>query len=192
MGKNAKQSKWANRVDNPNDAGHPGADPTIPRTHPDPIGIRAMHLDGFFTGIQREHATGEISENVRSHREGLYRHLLSFDTSCYPPLAHASSISSAFKKLADSMLNLAHSMGTDEEWLALMAFHSAFRARYNGTACELRTDCIPLDFSIMITRLYALSTSGETEKENYLGLDYLFLQAAQMEHDFDVSSSDCE
>ncbi|GKU03775.1 hypothetical protein FLAG1_07443 [Fusarium langsethiae] len=192
MGKNAKQSKWADRVNNPNDAGYPGADPTIPRTYPDPTRVRSMQCGRFLTGIHREHATEEISENARSHREGLYHHLLSYDTSGYPPLAHASSISSGFKKLADSMLNLAHRMGSDEEWLALMAFHGAFRARYNSMVCELRTDCIPLDFSIMMARLYALSTSSDSEKDNYLGLDYLFLLAAQMERDFDVSSSDCE
>ncbi|KAI6761011.1 hypothetical protein HG531_001564 [Fusarium graminearum] len=98
---------------------------------------------------------------------------------------------------ADSMLRYAHALGTDDEWIAFMDFTTAFRTRYNSASYDMRTDCIPLNMSICITRLYALVTSdhtitGNAEKDDHIGLDFLILMAARMEPTFDHNGSDCE
>ncbi|KAG8675197.1 hypothetical protein FPOAC2_01244 [Fusarium poae] len=190
MGKNSKQSKWADRVD---EHDHYGYDR---HGHvQDPAEFRSMLYSEFFGGLHKEHTTGEITQHTQFSRSTLYTNLFTFDTSRFPPPTHATSISTEFRTLADSMLRLAHAMGTGQEWLALMDFQGAFRVRYNGIRCAMKTDCIPLDISIMITRLYALVVnSGEdtTKTNDFLGLDYLFHHGAQMETTFDVCSSDCE
>ncbi|KAM0296247.1 hypothetical protein HYE67_009067 [Fusarium culmorum] len=204
--KQAKQSNQANTVNQADTASHANtASPADTAKHGDhaereswhAANLKAKMFVEFFRGLRREHLTADISQSSKYCRETLYRRLLTFDTSHYPPPLHTTSLSLEFRYLADSMLRYAHALGTDDEWIAFMDFTTAFRTQYNSASYDMKTDCIPLDMSICITRLYALVTSdhtitGNAEKDDHIGLDFLILMAARMEPTFDHNGSDCE
>ncbi|KAL4730003.1 hypothetical protein ACLX1H_002033 [Fusarium chlamydosporum] len=114
---------------------------TVAPTDPAVSKSKAELFKEFFDGLQEDLLSSENFERNELARESFYQSLLTFDTSRYPPLAPSSSISLEFKALADSMLNLAHSLGTDSENSAMKQFKDAFQARVNGAAASSMSDC---------------------------------------------------